>query len=77
MGWRKNLLYDPLETILANVENFCGKVENYHMKVRRKYLFFRASSFFATKVATPLLLMNWKGYGFFSRTIKESNGFLF
>ena len=26
---RKTLLYDPLETLLANVENFCGNVENF------------------------------------------------
>ena len=87
MGWRKNLLYDPLDTIFANVENFliqcgkvenfCGKVENYHMKVRGKYLFFRASSFFATKVATPLLLMNWKGYGFFRARLKKVTDFFF
>ena len=51
-----------------------GKLVN---SIRRKISFFRARSYFATIVAIPLLLMNWKGYGFFSRTIKESNGFLF
>ena len=26
---KENLLYDPLDTIVANVENFCVNVENF------------------------------------------------
>nr|DAW56366.1 MAG TPA: hypothetical protein [Caudoviricetes sp.] len=43
----------------------------------QKISFFRARSFFAPKGATPLLLMNWKGYGFFRARLKKVTDFFF
>ena len=35
MWWRKNHSYDPLETLLANVENFLDNVEKWKTFVEK------------------------------------------
>lgn len=62
------------------MENFliqCGKVENSSIQSVENIFFPVLVRFFATIVATPLLLMDWKGYGFFRARLKKVTDFLF
>lgn len=93
MGEEEKPFYDPLESLLANVENSWGNVENFLGNVEKwktivekwkttpknplENSFFPCAFVICPERGNSAPAHELERIRLFSRTIKESNGFLF